>query len=398
MRWRTLLAGVAAAVLLLAAAPAGSTATSLSELQKKIETTQGEVGSKKGAERVLTTEISAYSRRIGRLQGQITALSSRHARLQADLDRKRSELVGTTTKLRSQRARMVRLRARLTVAKRTLATRLVELYKSDRPDLVTVVLNAKGFADLLEREEFISRISAQDRQIIKLVRDAKQDATQTAASLASLRDRQQRLAVAVLTRRDQIAQVREQLIGTRVGYQRTRADKANALGRVRSKRRALEGRLDDYRAQEAKIRNALNRAAGPSLPAGPIRQGNGSMIWPVNGPITGQFGEARPGHMHAGLDISAPEGTPIRAAASGTVALMQGTGESGGYGNFTCVAHAGALATCYAHQSRFGTSQGASVSKGDVIGYVGNTGNSFGAHLHFETRIGGSAVSPYQYL
>ncbi len=73
-------------------------------------------------------------------------------------------------------------------------------------------------------------------------------------------------------------------------------------------------------------------------------------------------------------------------------------GWTGGYGNYTCVQHSGSLSTCYAHQSRYGTSSGASVSQGQVIGYVGNTGNSFGAHLHFETRISGTPVDPAGYL
>ena len=102
--------------------------------------------------------------------------------------------------------------------------------------------------------------------------------------------------------------------------------------------------------------------------------------------------------MHEGIDIAAPEGTPIRAAASGTVILMQSEAESGGYGNYTCVDHGGGLSTCYAHQSGFATSSGASVRQGDVIGYVGNTGHSFGAHLHFEVRTSGVAVDPMGYL
>jgi murein DD-endopeptidase MepM/ murein hydrolase activator NlpD len=122
------------------------------------------------------------------------------------------------------------------------------------------------------------------------------------------------------------------------------------------------------------------------------------MIWPVNGPITGVFGEARPGHMHAGLDIAAGAGTPIHAADAGRVVLIQGIGQSGGYGNFTCVQHTASMSTCYAHQSRVGTSVGASVSQGQVIGAVGNTGHSFGAHLHFEVRINGSPVNPMGYL
>ena len=77
---------------------------------------------------------------------------------------------------------------------------------------------------------------------------------------------------------------------------------------------------------------------------------------------------------------------------------MQSVGASGGYGNFTCIQHTGALSTCYAHQSRFATSLGASVSQGQVIGYVGCTGLCFGAHLHFEVRVNGAVTNPLNYL
>ena len=134
--------------------------------------------------------------------------------------------------------------------------------------------------------------------------------------------------------------------------------------------------------------------SGP-LSAGPIRRGSGRFIWPVNGPITGSFGEQRPGHIHAGIDISAPSGTPIRAAAGGQVAIA---GWTGGYGNYTCIQHGGGLSTCYGHQSSIGVSVGQSGSQGQVIGSVGSTGHSTGPHLHFEVRVGGSPVSPLSYL
>ena len=93
-----------------------------------------------------------------------------------------------------------------------------------------------------------------------------------------------------------------------------------------------------------------------------------------------------------------PAGTPIRAAASGKVTLLQGAGASGGYGNFTCIQHTASMSTCYAHQSSIGVSSGQSVSQGQVIGAVGCTGRCFGDHLHFEVRINGAVTNPMNYL
>jgi len=77
---------------------------------------------------------------------------------------------------------------------------------------------------------------------------------------------------------------------------------------------------------------------------------------------------------------------------------MQPAAASGGYGNFTCIQHGGSLSTCYAHQSRFGTSVGASVSQGQVIGYVGSTGRSTSAHLHYEILVNGQLTNPLNLL
>jgi murein DD-endopeptidase MepM/ murein hydrolase activator NlpD len=368
----------------------------LSKLQSRIAEARKKIGRKKGTERVLSSEIAGYTRRIGRLQGRIRTLSTRQERIQADLDAKRAELERLRTELRSERARLVRLRKRLNETRRMLRTRLVEIYKSERPDVITVILNSNGFADLLERGEFIKRISDQDRRIVTIVGNAKVDSVRSERRLNRLETRQQVVTEIVQKRRDEIASVRMELVGTRVGYARTKAGKAAALDKVRGDRRSLEKHVDSLQAASNRIAAQLNQVQQSG--DFPIRQGSGSMIWPVNGPITGVFGEARPGHMHAGVDIAAPSGTPIHAADDGRVVLMQGVGASGGYGNFTCMQHSASLSTCYAHQSSFGTSLGASVNKGQVIGFVGNTGHSFGAHLHFEVRVNGTPVNPMGYL
>jgi murein DD-endopeptidase MepM/ murein hydrolase activator NlpD len=101
------------------------------------------------------------------------------------------------------------------------------------------------------------------------------------------------------------------------------------------------------------------------------------------------------GRMHEGIDISAGTGTPIAAAAAGTVISA---GWMGGYGNLVVIDHGGGLATAYAHLSGFGVGSGQSVGQGQVIGYVGCTGHCYGPHVHFEVRVNGAAVDPLGYL
>jgi len=402
MRLRTFAAGV---VLPLAAwgasllvADAGNPSATAASLSNKIQQVQGKIGAKKGTERVLTTEIAGYSSKIDRLQVKITRLRTRESVVQGSLEHAEQQLLQTQAALRAERARLVRLRKRLAEARAALATRLRELYESDQPDLVTVVLNAKGFADLIERTDFLHRISEQDRSIVDLVKTARADAIATAQRLDRLEERQQALTARILQRRQEITAVKQDLIDTRVGYDGTRADKQNALSHVQAERKQLEGNLSDLKAQQAKIASTLQQSQG-QLPAGPIKRGGGTLIWPVNGPITSPFCESRAWEScHPGIDIGVPSGTPIRAAAGGRVALVQSEAASGGYGNFTCIQHTGAMATCYAHQSVIRVSVGQQVSQGQVIGLTGCTGRCFGPHLHFEVRINGAVTNPLNYL
>jgi murein DD-endopeptidase MepM/ murein hydrolase activator NlpD len=242
----------------------------------------------------------------------------------------------------------------------------------------------------------MKRVSTQDARIVALVRAAKRDATRTARRLDALESRSQRVAATILARRDEVAAIRGQLVDKRDSYAAVRADKRESLDSVRSSRAHAEEDLAALEKEQAKIQATLAAAAtqGGGMPAGPIKRGSGSLIFPVGGSISSGFG-MRWGRLHAGIDIPGAVGTPIRAADSGRVVLMAPTG---GYGLYTCIQHSASLSTCYGHQSRFGTSVGANVKQGQVIGFVGNTGHSTGPHLHFETRVGGRPVDPMMYL
>src|SRR3954447_13992591 len=173
MRLRLALAALLAVALpyaLWSVLPVGSSADqSPGQLQRKIDRNNALIGGHKARERVLTTDISQQTGRINALESDITRLSERQAKLQSSLEEKRRELAAVQRRLRSERARLTRLRAPLLVVRRALAARLIELYKAAPPDVVTVVLESDGFADLLTRTEFMSRVSRQDARIMGVV-------------------------------------------------------------------------------------------------------------------------------------------------------------------------------------------------------------------------------------
>src|SRR4051794_36125745 len=363
-----------------------------SSLDHRMDVVKAKIEAKKAKEGVLTSTITTYNHKIQGLQGEIRGLQDRQNRISESLEQKRTELFETQDKLEKAKDRLARLKLYLARAQKVLSARLVQIYKDGEPDVLTVVLESNGFADLLERTQFLDRITNQDKQIITKVRVLKTATTRQAKELGVLHKKQKAAALAIEQRRNQVAAVKGRLVSSRTDLQSARDGRQVILSRVRSTRHRLEGDLSKMQAQvQAQLRQAQGVPA-----AGPIRRGTGSMIWPVNGPITSPFCERRAWEAcHPGIDIGVPAGTPIRAADSGRVAIA---GWTGGYGNYTCIQHTASLSSCYGHQSAILVHVGQNVSQGQVIGRSGCTGLCFGDHLHFEVRINGAVTNPLNYL
>lgn len=141
----------------------------------------------------------------------------------------------------------------------------------------------------------------------------------------------------------------------------------------------------------------VRTAAAVSAPA-PVAPGRVVFAWPASGPITTYFGEVGPTSPrgHAGLDIAAPWGSPVRSAAAGQVILATRSG--GPYGIEVIVDHGGGLRTVYGHLSELDVETGRQVERGELLGLVGSTGYSTGPHLHFEVRQGGELRDPLRLL
>lgn len=387
-----LLAAPALCALLLVGPPASS-----ASLQSKLEGKQEQLGEVEERKGVLTTTISRYGARIDRLTAEVAEIRTREAAVQARLAAKQAELDRAVARLDVARDRLEELKAHLKRALISLRERLVAIYEAGSPDLLSVIVGSNGIEDLNARAEYLDRLHGMDEAIVGRVRQLRNEVKQV---FVRLRDAKETIEVA----RDAIASEKEALVSARAALQErqgelrgVRGQREAALDRISEQEQELHGHVA---ALQAEIAAQLTGTVAP-LPAGPIRGGSGGMIWPVDGPVVSGFGPRDLNgsyENHPGIDIAVPEGTPIRAAATGAVIVVQSEASSGGYGNFTCIDHGGGLSSCYAHQSSFGVSPGQSVSQGAIIGYTGCTGYCLGPHLHFEVRINGAVTDPMGYL
>jgi murein DD-endopeptidase MepM/ murein hydrolase activator NlpD len=364
----------ASVLVVLAVALAGVVPAPAQDLQSELDAKQQELSEAEDQQGVLTTEIDRYSDRIEQLQGEVAVLRNREAMVERQLAAKQTELD-------LEHRHLEVLRERLQNSLHVLGDRLVAIYKSDTPDVLTVILQADGFEDMLERYEYLQRIEERDSEIVARVRDLRDETEETVQRIRAARDE-------IAAKEAELERTREQLESQEAALGEARAERQSALSEIETHIEHLEG---DISGLEDQIQEQL---ASPSTPLPAGTASSSGLIWPVNGPVTSGFG-MRWGRMHEGVDIAVPAGTPIQAAKSGVVAIAAPTG---GYGNYTCINHGGGLSTCYAHQSSYAVGVGDSVSQGEVIGSVGCTGSCFGDHLHFEVRVNGAAVDPMGYL
>ena len=389
-----LCAAVAAFALLLIAAPA----TPADDLESELEAKQSQLEKVEERKGVLTTTITDFGDKIDRLTAEVAEIRTREAAVRERLAAKQAELNDAVAELDAARERLARVRAQLKRALAALRERLIAMYETGSPDLVSVIIGSNDLDDLAARTEYLNRLHGMDEAVVGRVRDLRDEVKELVDRLRDSKDR-------IEGARDAIASEKEALTATRTTLQShqaelvdARADREAALRKIRSHEEELHGDLGEI---QGKIAAQLAETGATPLPAGPIKGGSGSMIWPVDGAVVSGFGSRTLNgsyEYHPGIDIAVGEGTPIRAAMSGTVSLQQSDAESGGYGNFTCIDHGGGLSTCYAHQSSFVATFGQSVSQGDIIGYTGCTGYCLGPHLHFEVRINGSVTDPMGYL
>lgn len=247
----------------------------------------------------------------------------------------------------------------------------------------SVLFKATSFSDLVSRIDFINEIVRYNQQVIKNLRDTRQ---QLADDKAALEEQNESLTASKKELEGEISESMRLL----AEYIKTEEGKQAEYDAIKAEEEALD---DLMAAAEAKARElGLNDIAGTV----------GGYIWPCNGIrwITSMFGGRQsPGGIgstnHKGVDIGTPMGTPVLAAKSGTVTWASW---NGGYGNCIIISHGNGNSTLYGHLSGYNVSTDQQVTQGQVIGYSGNTGNSTGPHLHFGIIENNSWIDPLNYL
>ena len=385
------------AVLALAAPAAGDLGSQKASVDSRIERLHARIAAARVKESALSAEIAAVTTRIRTLEAEVGDVSTRLTVLQSDLGLHQRRLDKLAALFRLETGQLHYLQRQYRGALQRLADRVVGIYESDEPTTLDVVLASHSFQELLDQLDYLSTIASQDKRIALEVRDARNAMRAARARTGKVKAKVSSETAVIRVRTEQVAVVRDRLLASRHELSSARAHKRRELAVTQTSEKEFVGEADALNAVSAQLTARIQaaQASAPPPSSGSTTTPSASgLIWPVSGPVTSPFG-MRWGRMHQGIDIGVPYGTPIHAAAAGTVIYC---GWMEGYGNLVVIDHHNTLATAYAHQSSIAVQCGQDLSQGDVIGYVGCTGHCTGPHLHFEVRVNGIPVDPLGYL
>ena len=256
-----------------------------------------------------------------------------------------------------------------------------------------ILFGSSDFSELLDNYMMIEEIIEYDNSVMEAlarlqeqVEQEKAELEEAKAAQEEAKAKQQAAQAELQTQEDAVDQVIAQISSQESQLKAMEAE----LNRAAT---ALDSQIKDLERQMSAQINNVPSESGFLWPLAANINALSSLYGSRPDPFTG-----RPDN-HTGIDIPASRGTPIYASKSGVVITsVYGTGSAWSYGNYVVVSHSDGTSTLYAHMSSRAVSQGQTVNQGDVVGYVGTTGNSTGNHLHFEIRVNGSRVDPLNYF
>jgi len=393
-------------------------------LAKQLKDQKQEVAQINALQADLSSEISATRRQLSGINADLGAVRKSIDTMVGKINVVRKNYVAQVGKLQQLDVQLDRItveESAMTVhlrdRKAVLAERLRQAYDTDRTSMLETFLSAGSFTDVLSQVSYTIDVGEQDKALAEqIVRD---QATLGAIhqSVTETRTATDELRVATAAQKVKLDAALKELKAAQTELKQLELATARALAIQRAAFRKLQSNKQNLAramAVTARAKAALARQIS-DLVAKQYAQGNipskynGTLIWPMAGSVTQSFGctgfswEPPVGscaHFHQGIDIVAPEGTPVRASGSGTVVYCGWNYADGADPAWiVIIAHSQALETWYAHmQSSCPVGAGGSVRAGQVIGHEGNTGHSTGAHLHWAVRFNGDFANPRLFL
>ena len=346
------------------------------KVKEQINSLKSDIGDQEKLKDALQDEINTVQAQIDVYNGQLTEVENRLSEIEAQKEQKQNDLENT---------------------KQTFMTRLRAMYVSGDNSMLNVLLSANDFGDFLYRDQLLSSVTDHDNAIME----------QLKADIKAVEE----LETQANEEKQEIQSIKSEVDAKRAELGDRMKEMNAVISELEGQKSGLEDQLDEYAAAidefEAKIQaeaaaaaknNNSSASQSPSYSGG-AKPNAGGWVWPCPGfyYISSYVGP-RWGRTHNGLDIAGGSiyGKPIVAARAGTV--IDAGWNSGGYGNYVMINHGDGFITIYGHMSSVAAYNGQSVSAGQVIGYVGNSGRSTGPHLHFEVRLNGSVEDPLDYV
>lgn len=374
----------------------------------------------------LTYEQAAEKARVASelIQGKIDSVSELKRQLDeeayvatVDYEEKQAALDETLYRIDENTTKLAEVTAELNDKHAVLENRVRDIYINGQISYLDVLFGAQDFGDFLTRMDLLKRVMIRDSELVADVLAYQTEIKEVGKQLEADRRIQEELATkaesAMEVKLEKVAK-QQALIDLMENdkevydrqYDEMMASSAEVERLIHEREAEMRRQAEEARRQaemEARRQAAAQNSNVEFVPDNGdyvMRSYGGGMIWPVNGEITSEFGwRTHPifgtARFHSGLDIGADYGVPIHAAASGVVIEA---GWIGGYGNTIMIEHGSGIVTLYGHNESLAVGVGQQVNQGDVIAYCGSTGNSTGPHCHFEVRLGGEPVSPWDYL
>lgn len=365
------------------------------EVKNKIKKQKSNISNTESEKKVVNDEIVNLDERIQVTSAKISTLEGEISSLNKDIKENQDKLEEAQVNL-NENTEALRMRLR-------------EMYKRGNVNYLEVILNSKDIEELLRNNEIISSIAKADRELIEFIGEQIEtiketeerlqiDKAKLSANKAAVINERQTYQAAIDAKNNYMKVLESNLELYKAEFEKAQANWDSLDAEIVRLQKQIS---EQKKAEEAaaRARKATRVHSNISVSSAP-RNGQ-SYTWPVPGhySISSPFGyRIHPilgySKFHSGVDIPAPSGTPIVAAKSGTVIMSK---LMSGYGNVVMVDH-GDTVTVYAHCSALNVGVGESVKAGDVVAFVGSTGLSTGAHLHFEVRVNGSPVNPLGYV